>query len=251
MIHTQAQNIKILRNEMYGNGVGGESGDLGVMYCIDTDGKDSEIAYNRIHDFKYAGIYFDEGSHNFQVHHNVIWDSRSAEPIGIHMNTPSRGNRIYNNTTANCWISVNASYASSDMTQTYIRNNVGDLVPKTIAGTPTGLTIENNIRTNVSYGPPSVDPALVYADYANHDYRLRAGSPAIDAGQNLGFTQDVAGNPIVGAPDIGAYEYVGAPTSYTLTVSATNGSVTKSPEKASYAYQDVVTLQTTRGLPTV
>ena len=39
------------------------------------------------------------------------------------------------------------------------------------------------------------------------DYRLKPTSPLINAGANLGYTVDLAGNPIVGAPDIGPYEF--------------------------------------------
>jgi hypothetical protein len=39
------------------------------------------------------------------------------------------------------------------------------------------------------------------------DYRLQSVSPAIDAGTDISLTIDYAGNPIYGAPDIGAYEY--------------------------------------------
>jgi len=40
------------------------------------------------------------------------------------------------------------------------------------------------------------------------DYRLRAGSPAINAGVDVGLTTDYLGNPIIGLPDIGAYENI-------------------------------------------
>lgn len=51
------------------------------------------------------------------------------------------------------------------------------------------------------------DPLFV--DFENRDLRLRADSPAIDAGARLGYTKDFADNPIAAgsAPDIGAYEY--------------------------------------------
>ena len=39
------------------------------------------------------------------------------------------------------------------------------------------------------------------------NYRLRPGSPAINAGVNVGLTTDFAGKPTRGLPDIGAYEY--------------------------------------------
>jgi hypothetical protein len=42
------------------------------------------------------------------------------------------------------------------------------------------------------------------------DWSLRTGSPCIDAGFDLGLTRDIAGNAIVGKPDIGAYEFAAA-----------------------------------------
>lgn len=41
------------------------------------------------------------------------------------------------------------------------------------------------------------------------DYRLRGGSPAKNAGVDVGLTTDFLGKPIKGLPDIGAYEYRG------------------------------------------
>ena len=38
------------------------------------------------------------------------------------------------------------------------------------------------------------------------DLSLQTGSPAINAGTDVGLTRDILGNPIVGLPDIGAYE---------------------------------------------
>ncbi len=40
------------------------------------------------------------------------------------------------------------------------------------------------------------------------DYRLKAGSPAINAGTDVGLTTDFLGFPIIGTPDIGAYEHI-------------------------------------------
>ena len=41
------------------------------------------------------------------------------------------------------------------------------------------------------------------------DYRLKAGSPAINAGTDVGLTTDFLGKLVRGLPDIGAYEYYG------------------------------------------
>ena len=54
-----------------------------------------------------------------------------------------------------------------------------------------------------------VDPKFVSAIRANApnvDFRLQSGSPGINAGANVGLTTDFLGNPIIGLPDIGAYE---------------------------------------------
>jgi parallel beta-helix repeat protein len=87
-------------------------------------------------------------------------------------------------------------------------------------------------------------PAQLFVDPANHDYRLKAGSPAINAGINRSdLTTDILGNsrPSGGATDVGAYEYqsapagasqfeVGAPStataggSFTVTVTARDSS---------------------------
>jgi hypothetical protein len=64
-------------------------------------------------------------------------------------------------------------------------------------------------------GTPSIIPGA-------GDYRLMANSPAIDAGTNVGLTPDIAGNPIGGAPEIGAYEILApdlVPTMLSVTKS--------------------------------
>jgi P2-related tail formation protein len=42
------------------------------------------------------------------------------------------------------------------------------------------------------------------------NFTLRAGSRAINKGTDAGLTKDILGNPIVGLPDIGAYEFTSA-----------------------------------------
>jgi len=46
-----------------------------------------------------------------------------------------------------------------------------------------------------------------FTDAANGDFTPQSNSPCIDAGTDVGLTTDFAGNPIVGNPDIGAFEY--------------------------------------------
>ena len=62
----------------------------------------------------------------------------------------------------------------------------------------------DGVLTNYVYDPfIEQDPLFIGSD----DYQLQPTSPAINAGVDVGLTTDYAGNPIVGLPDIGAYEY--------------------------------------------
>jgi len=62
-------------------------------------------------------------------------------------------------------------------------------------------------RSGCTFDPNSIteNPLLVNPSAGN--FRLQAGSPAIDSGTDVGLTMDFDGNPIVGIPDIGAFEY--------------------------------------------
>ena len=59
-----------------------------------------------------------------------------------------------------------------------------------------GFVIQNNL---------AADPLFVNS--ATEDFTLHSGSPAIDAGKNVGLTTDYAGKLISANPDIGAFEF--------------------------------------------
>lgn len=61
-----------------------------------------------------------------------------------------------------------------------------------------------------------------FSDTDTSDYSLMPSSPCVNAGTNVGLNSDIIGNPIVGYPDIGAYEYessiyIDPPTATTAT----------------------------------
>lgn len=114
--------------------------------------------------------------------------------------------------------------------------------------------------------------ARIFKDIDAGDYSLADNSPAIGAGRNLDsilddptitvtgtsirqdfpdfdFSRDLAGNPWAAVPSMGAYEYVSAtpanPQTYTLTITSTNGTVSKSPNKTAYTAGETVTLTAT------
>ena len=58
----------------------------------------------------------------------------------------------------------------------------------------------------------SINQDPLFLDASNSNYRLQSSSPCIDAGTDVGLTEDFGGNPVPqgSAPDMGAYEYQNA-----------------------------------------
>ena len=67
------------------------------------------------------------------------------------------------------------------------------------------ITDLNGVSASAESNSLSGDPRI--NDLNGYDFTLQSSSPAIDAGSDVGLATDYAGNPIYGAPDIGAYEY--------------------------------------------
>jgi hypothetical protein len=90
------------------------------------------------------------------------------------------------------------------------------------AGLPRIPEVSHNLYTNVMFvqqkpdWKPTAgeiiekDLSRVFVDANARDFRLKAGSPAIDAGIDVGLKEDLVGTkvPQGKAPDIGAYEFV-------------------------------------------
>jgi hypothetical protein len=81
-----------------------------------------------------------------------------------------------------------------------------------------GYTTEYNIYTslmwcqnanNLSTGEFTSTKSALFTDAANDDFSLKSGSPAIDAGVDVGFDEDIEGVAVPQGddPDCGAYEY--------------------------------------------
>ena len=84
--------------------------DGGAVYTYGTDGQGTEIAWNRVSDVlpwsvcamtaPVEGIYLDDGSRNFIVHHNVVWNCDAGVRMNRFGSSSSLvfGNRIDHNT---------------------------------------------------------------------------------------------------------------------------------------------------------
>lgn len=165
--------------------------DGGATYTLRSDGGGTEIAYNRIYNvrtagFGGAGIYLDNDSSNYVVHHNIVWGVNTA----LKVNYSSRGEQIYNNTLDATDASV-ATNATADWSGSTFANNI--FFSSVQFGW--GVRLTNNLFANT-------DPRVMGRAAGN--YYLTPSSPAVNHGAMLGsYTSDF----MFSRPDIGALEY--------------------------------------------
>ncbi len=192
---------KALHDHIYAAGL--QTQDLGGIYTWGTDGGGTEIAYNVVHDVRTVyyhkigvGIYLDNNSSNYVVHHNVAYDVSTNTLI---LNTVSTNNLVYNNTL------IGSAGGGGSAPGVQITN---DIVTGSL-GVGTGATQTTDLVGG------SVNPMFVQPDAGN--YQLQAGSPAIDKGTILApYTNGYVG----AAPDLGAFEFGTMPWSAGSTVTS-------------------------------
>jgi hypothetical protein len=183
--------------------------DLGTIYTWNSDGHGSETAYNFVHD-NYGewnqtysfwggnGIYPDDNARNYVIHHNIIWGhtSNGIATFGLEPSGAGGYRKFYNNT---------------------VDGSMSFLLKPERQQTNVGTEVRNNIVAIKTAGDGYDDPNLIKSNnllgnglYVNRpaaDYRLRADSPAINAGMVLApYTNGFVG----AAPDIGALEFGGS-----------------------------------------
>jgi hypothetical protein len=216
LTHRNAKNIRIIFNDL--SDAGQVAADLGITYTYQTDGENTEIARNNIHgnnrEGDFIGIYLDNGSSGYTIHHNTVWNVGKA----LQLNIPSTFNTIVNNTL------VGSSKA------------LGSWVPETLGDVNIEATsLSNNILVGgrsvygkvdsldfdevINYDTLDVNE-LQFVDALNGDFRLLAESPAVDAGQIVeGISTQYDG----AAPDLGAIEGISATPGATVASSCVYG----------------------------
>ncbi len=164
--------------------------DAGLIYA-NNQGQNplanTEISYNVLHDFIVdhpgnVGIYLDNSSSGYKLHHNVIWNVVD----GIRLRSAVE---LYfcNNTIVDVVNAINIKGSPGEDDKVFTKNNL--------------FTSDVIYGTEISHN--QVIQVGDFVDPEGRDYRLKPGVAAIDAGTYIdGITIDV-----VGVPDLGAYEY--------------------------------------------
>ena len=169
-------------------------------------------------DWAGKGISIWKGT-NCKVHNNLCWNNGINYKIA---QAESTGNAFYNNV-GYAATRYNAEVGGLSPASTW-KNNIFHTAPygMHIAADSTMPTEENNCfyknstadkflvgtgnqtphATDILADPKMVNPAY-------NKYKLRKGSPCINAGVDVGLTEDYDKRPVFysGTPDIGAYEY--------------------------------------------
>ena len=206
---------------------------------------DAEVYNNRLFNCAWGGfsIYWypeHQGKpSNVNIHHNIIYNGAWGVLISGASYWTIANNVFIKNDTGGATSDRNALFISSP--STYVSN--GTFANNIIGGTgylhAVKLPDTKNIWTMFDYniikpvgtevmarGGSSLTLSQVQSlGFMTHgsiadpkfvntssDWHLQSGSPAINTGRNLGFTNDHDGKAIDASPDMGAYEYNGTVT---------------------------------------
>jgi parallel beta-helix repeat protein len=236
------ENISIYRNHVYNvhqaknwDGVGID----GAGIEIDIDSINCKAYQNIIHGTGGDGICFYEVAGNNEAHNNIIWDvGKDDNPnfkwaIIVH-SSGFHQIKIYNNVlfsdvggidvggyTTNVLIKNNiihvnpSNYTIRIQAGSHAESNYNLFYTGSIGKFQWNGTDYNNFdawKINSGQDMNSFADDPLFVDIHTYDFHLTADSPCIDAGTDVGITQDFEGNPVPSgvAPDIGAYEYVSA-----------------------------------------
>ena len=193
--HSGSKRIRIEYCDVYHTNM--LNADSGAMYCWGAGSGGGVIAYNWVHDNlgdSTVGIYLDNFSQGFTVHHNVVWNCTGS---GIRLNSDATNHQVTNNTIQQVREPF-GTYCYANYTPTMQGTRiVNNLVNEALHPTNPSEFVQGDLGPELHHnGPGAVDQDAYPTD----------GSAAIDAGVVIeGITDGFEGE----APDLGAYEFGG------------------------------------------
>jgi len=180
---------------------------------------------------------------NIYVLNNTIHKVNSSSGWGINIE--------YSNT--NTWVNINIKnniiynaytpiqFRNQTITSMYIHNNLTYGATRTIGHTDSWVNSTITLRELLN-NQENVDP--LFTTPGTH-FTITSSSPCINAGVNVGLTEDFNYRSITGLPDIGSHEYISGNIYYVSTNgindSARNGGVGQEWATLSYACSRVTT----------
>ncbi|GAA4934559.1 carbohydrate-binding protein [Algibacter agarivorans] len=235
-IRSLADNVKILKNTIVNAGrdgiyVSGDNcevayndvsfselinSDSGVFYTVGgATLKNTEIHHNWFHDAtapsyshevdgpgKAAGIYLDNNSKGYTVHHNVVWNVSWS---GYQVNWNNTDLDFFHNTIWNAERAMDSWVNGFAQQNNKVYNNFANTGSWFAGNGPAEFDIQDNLISTVS----------PFEDVNNQYFMPKPGSVVIDQAMVIsGFVKPYEGS----APDIGAYERGG--TEWTAGVNA-------------------------------
>ncbi len=195
----KSQYAKFYYNISYNNGVYG----LRVDADGDGDGGAHPVQYNdfynnTLYGNTVAGIYSAGGwaQDGIYIQNNVFKNNIAAGNINYQLIAKWGGENNGSSGTGNI----------------YEHNSMGAESPNFVEW---GVNVYKSTYAawEAAYGGTthSIESDPEFVNTSENDFRLKAGSLAIDAGTNVGLTVDCVGNPVSSIPEIGAYEFVASP----------------------------------------
>jgi len=154
-----------------------------------------------------------------------IW----SDAVGTNKNLSILNNVFYTGVSGLFYSILQCNDVNTAFENINVINNITNYVTQPVRIT-TGTINTINIKNNIFYNGSTIYlTGATVTNYTNSgnltdnplfitpgtDFRLKANSPAINAGTNVSLTSDYDSNPIVGIPDIGAFEYQTLPVATT------------------------------------
>lgn len=204
-VQVTKSNITAEYNHLYNNGYAQNDGALIQIRIEAQDG--TVVHHNWLLDAEKYGFRFDapvvaqEWGDNGYSHHNVVMNTRGANPKGD--NDRHYNNLLFNNEDVDL-IVLNEQAANGDWSNEFTKtiNNAAD----SISGHRVNqVAVPGVVSSNFNGYNETTALKTLLRDPANHDFRPVPGSSLVDAGEVISdadFSHPTQG----GASDIGAYE---------------------------------------------